>query len=459
MLALAPDSYSYDYWHKPPVPVIFEIYVFDIVNPEEVLQGGTPSVREKGPYTYRVSLEKFNVTFNPNHTVTYRQRQTFYFDRDLSVGSDNDTFITVNAPLFTVGTLLQYEYPWLQDAVNVLMESLEEKALVNVSVHDIFWGYEDRFLLLVKDVLDKLHLHSKLITGVFGYYMGKNATDDGQYTVRTGTDDLSKFLIIDRWNGLEYLNYWSTQLANMINGTDGSLYPPFVTTDRVLQMYDSNLYRSIAMVYQQKSSVRGIPTLKFVVEDREFANASVNPWNAGFCTPNANYCIPSGVLNCSAMGNGAPLYLSMPHFLGADPYYHRLVTGLSPNREKHQPYFHLHPLTGVCLSAGRRYQLNIQMKEYSYLSKTHGLGFAYVPVLWINGVAKIDGRIQSLFENQIETPLAIIMDFHYALYGIGPVMVLGEGQQTNSKDDVRQLLHLCLIGQLDGREPIYKGNT
>ena len=65
--------------------------------------------------------------------------------------------------------------------------------------------------------------------------------------------------------------------------------------------------------------------------------------------------------------SGAPIYVSMPHFLGADPYYFDLVHGLRPDRSKHQPYFHLHQLTGVCLSASRRYQLVLQVKEYHFL--------------------------------------------------------------------------------------------
>ncbi|KAL8577387.1 hypothetical protein ACOMHN_060209 [Nucella lapillus] len=243
MLVLKPDGYSFGYWQKPPVPVFFKIYVFDVANPEEVLQGLIPKVIEKGPYTYRVSLEKMNITFHDNYTVSYRQRQTFVYDREQSVGWDNETFTTPNAPLFTVGTLMQYQFLWLKEALNLLLEGLEEEPLITVSVHDIFWGYPDRFMKLAKEILDKLHMKSDFITGIFGYYMGKNDTDDGLYTVHTGADDLSKFLIIDRWNGLKYLNYWSTLLANMINGTDGSLYPPYVTTGRTLQMYDSNLFR------------------------------------------------------------------------------------------------------------------------------------------------------------------------------------------------------------------------
>jgi hypothetical protein len=67
---------------------------------------------------------------------------------------------------------MEHEYSWLQSAVNVLLEGLEEQALIEVSVHDIFWGYDDKFMHLVKEVLDKLHVHSKIITGKFGFYMG-----------------------------------------------------------------------------------------------------------------------------------------------------------------------------------------------------------------------------------------------------------------------------------------------
>ena len=83
-----------------------------------------------------------------------------------------DTVPTVVLCRQTVGSLMRFESPFLQDAVDVILEAVEEKALITVSVHDIFWGYEDRFLHLAKDVLDLLHLKSDLITGTFGYYMG-----------------------------------------------------------------------------------------------------------------------------------------------------------------------------------------------------------------------------------------------------------------------------------------------
>lgn len=40
----------------------------------------------------------------------------------------------------------------------------------------------------------------------------------------------------------------------------------------------------------------------------------------------------------------APVYLSFPHFLDADPSLNESVDGLNPDREKHQSYFKIQPV-------------------------------------------------------------------------------------------------------------------
>ena len=45
----------YPIWKNPSayLPIYMQFYVFDLKNPEEVLEGGKPYVEQKGPYTYR----------------------------------------------------------------------------------------------------------------------------------------------------------------------------------------------------------------------------------------------------------------------------------------------------------------------------------------------------------------------------------------------------------------------
>ena len=48
------SSTTYKNWIKNPVPIYFQIWVWDLTNPEEVQAGtGKPSIQQKGPYTYR----------------------------------------------------------------------------------------------------------------------------------------------------------------------------------------------------------------------------------------------------------------------------------------------------------------------------------------------------------------------------------------------------------------------
>lgn len=43
---------------------------------------------------------KKNVTFLSNNTITYIEPRTMVFNRSASVGSENDTFITLNVPVY-----------------------------------------------------------------------------------------------------------------------------------------------------------------------------------------------------------------------------------------------------------------------------------------------------------------------------------------------------------------------
>lgn len=70
-----------------------------------------------------------------------------------------------------------------------------------------------------------------------------NNTNDGNYTVRTGEQGLDDYLHITHWKGKDMLDYWSTDFCNMINGSDGSQYPPRLTHDSVLEIYTSEMCR------------------------------------------------------------------------------------------------------------------------------------------------------------------------------------------------------------------------
>lgn len=68
----------------------------------------------------------------------------------------------------------------------------------------------DIFYVLVK---------KKLLKFSMSVIFQRNNSHDGVYVVGTGKDDSTQTNVIQTFNGMKYLPYWSTPESNMINGT------------------------------------------------------------------------------------------------------------------------------------------------------------------------------------------------------------------------------------------------
>jgi len=49
---LVKGTEAYERWRKLPVPLNFNVYLFNVTNPDEVQNGANPVVQEIGPYVY-----------------------------------------------------------------------------------------------------------------------------------------------------------------------------------------------------------------------------------------------------------------------------------------------------------------------------------------------------------------------------------------------------------------------
>ena len=62
-MRLRPGTLGYEVWQFPPVPVYTKFHVFNVTNPEDVLQGMKPVVEEIGPFTYlEIRCPEFNLS-------------------------------------------------------------------------------------------------------------------------------------------------------------------------------------------------------------------------------------------------------------------------------------------------------------------------------------------------------------------------------------------------------------
>ncbi|KAK3738265.1 hypothetical protein RRG08_039675 [Elysia crispata] len=402
-MALKNGTESFKNWVKPPVPVLFQIYLFDVVNAMEVVtKNEVPVVMEKGPYVYKLIVEKEDIKIHDNHTIQFRQPEAYVFDREASVGPETDTVTSLNCLFYILAQSLKHQPAIVQEAVSSLFTMQGDGAFVTKSLRDIWWGYDDKVLKELAELLERLHVNVT-IPSKFGFNLDKNNTDAGLLNIYSGTSgNFENFEVIDRWNGLRKLKVWNSHYANRIVGTDSSAQPPPLKKYKNLSFFDPHLQRSFNLDYTKSTKVGGVDAYHYVIPYSDFASAEDNPNNAGFCTPDVTHCLPSGSFNLSITAQGAPLVLSMPHFVGGDPIYQKQVRGLRPSQKKHQPFIEYHPLTGVNLHSARRYQIVMHLKQMEHFTAFKNVRDTFLPIMWIDGTGRIDNATLHLFKTKMQ---------------------------------------------------------
>lgn len=101
--------------------------------------------------------------------------------------------------------------------------------------------------------------------------------------------------------------------------------------------------RTLTLDYEKDVVNAGVPTYRFIGTEKIFSNKTDHPDNWCFCS--GGVCNPSGVGNSSTCRFGAPVFVSFPHFYLADPYYLNQVEGLSPQKDLHEFYINLEPVS------------------------------------------------------------------------------------------------------------------
>lgn len=446
-ITISLDSPVYDDWISPPPPIYMKYYLFNVTNAEDIINGKKAIVKEVGPYTYRMKVPRYDVAFFSNSTVAFRFNHTLIFEPTMSDGSEGDLLYHANMPLATVAEMIEnMNLPQKQNEIFAkILEFIGERDLfVKHTTKQILFGYKDPFFEMLNDLLELLGLH---YNPDFGPFLGFNNTDDGLYLAATGKDDYTMTNELQRWNGMELLPYWTTDNANMINGTDGSFFRPYVKKDEVRYMFFSDMCRSLKLTFERESTVKGVDTLRFHFADDLLANASIQPENAGFCVPDESSCMDSGVMSTAPCRSGAPVFLSLPHFYNAAPQYINAVDGIHPQKELHDSVFDVEPISGAVFNSSRSLQINLEIKPSKYISQMKNVRTFLCPALWLAGVATMDDDTSAEFRGIMKI-VKFMNVMSYLMIGVFAIVFLVSSlctwkkwkKQTSDNADSERLL-------------------
>jgi len=435
LLPLSQGSIIYPVWQEIPVPIYRKFYVFNYTNVDEYLAAPSSvqlNMTECGPYVYREVREKVFIQWNSDgETVNYRETHTYPYQPQLSTGSEWDVVTVPNIPLMTVLSLLlrsgsensaqslQYKEK-LEDIIFNLknLGSIHDLFFIDTNVTELIWsGYFDEMLQAQYRFLKTEILPADM----FALFYGKNGTDDMEYKINRGTNDLSKQFEIITWDNSEYLDKYWTGFCSYINGSDGTMYNPKIEAGDRVYVFVSDICRSIFMDYLGEREYRGYTGHYFVSDGRLFADPGTNPDNFCFCGETGTDCLASGLANLEPC-KGAPIFLSHPHMLYVDETIQSQTMGQDPVPEKHRSEVTIEPNSGMLLWIDIRFQINI---HFSGVSNSSWISFGktfpeiILPILWIDEAAQLDDARIEMLRDDLFIPMNIANAVPIVLMSLG----------------------------------------
>lgn len=378
------NEYTAANWIDPPVEPKLKIWVFNFTNPDEFLKGAKPKLQEVGPYVFQEDWYKDNIKWkNGDSSIEYNQLRQFKFIPDESNGKLRDKVTIPNIPMISALNAMKDGTPLMRRAIGSILDVLDQERFVTQTVRKMLFGYANPLLKLGRDVLPS---ERRWPHPTFGLFVGKNATADGTLEALTGLSNRADVGKLVKFNGKSKLDWWSGDSCNELKGTDGFIFPPNLSKNDRIHVFNRDLCRSLPLEFEREiTDDNGIPGYRFVPPANVFGTPQENPENACFCNNPDGICdTPSGVFNVSACQFGSPVMLSWPHFFQASPKLLKDVEGLSPNKEKHQFSIDVQPKVGNGLSGRIRSQINIKMSKIDDVKQAEGLRDILLPVVWFS---------------------------------------------------------------------------
>ncbi|GMH35846.1 hypothetical protein BSKO_03714 [Bryopsis sp. KO-2023] len=359
-------------------PTYMKFYFFNITNLEDVREKGSkPVLEELGPYTYRVYYSRFDVDFNFDGHIQYKDYKYYVPEPSMSAGSFDDKIFTLNIPL--VGALSRigndYESSFVRWALGLATKQIsswsDEDAFglfARRTVSQLLWGYEDPLLKQLSRFVD--------VDEVVAFFV--NGTRDSEAEMlnimNTGLKDLSEIGQYEMWEG-EVEHEWTTH-QEKVRGTDGTrFFPEVVKVDQAVDIWVGDLYRTLTLRGKEVKDFSGVEVVRFELDD-------------GVLIPNAYYDQSIlGLINVTkpmTRAQGAPVYFSLPHFCRSSEALKNGVVGMSCDPERHTLFVDVEPNTGLAIRGGKRLMLSSEFGP-AFSQVEPNVVQTVLPIFWVDG--------------------------------------------------------------------------
>ncbi|XP_041674770.1 protein peste [Drosophila eugracilis] len=393
-MALSPTSRSFEGWKVSPLPLNFDVYLFNWTNPQDfyVGSGKKPHFQQLGPYRFRELPDKVDIDWhNQNASVSFHKKSWFHFDAAGSNGSLSDMVTQVNTVAHAAAKRAGATDSWFAKVgINFANTANSQELTVTHTVEEmLFKGYDHPFITLGKFIRPQDVPYKRV---GFQYPRNGSADFDGYINMYTGADDITKMGQIHTWNDLNHTGAFEGA-CGQVHGSMGEFFPPNLSTNDTVYMYMPKMCRAIPLDYTETVTVHGVTAYRFSGTQHAVDNGTLHPDTKCYCV--GGKCMPIGVINIGPCAFNASVYMSFPHFYMADPSYLEAIEGLQPEREKHEFFMTLEPNAGVPMDVGGGFQANYYMEPVRGISLYDKVPTMMIPMMWCEERVRVSEEIAS----------------------------------------------------------------
>ncbi|XP_023246481.1 sensory neuron membrane protein 2 [Copidosoma floridanum] len=252
----------------------------------------------------------------------------------------------------------------------------------------------------------------------------KNKTEEKSYKINSGVKNIKLLGEIIEWNNSTKISAWNDNgTCNNVYGSDSMLFPPYVTENTNITVFQSDICRTVYLDFENRSKYKGLSSIKFVESNMLTSGATFSN-NKCFCVNETkgilgeDGCLLDGAMELQTCLN-TPVVLTFPHFFKAHTKYQNGVLGVNPNKTLHETFVELEPKTGVVLRGAKRVQFNIFYRKIKHAKLTDKLNETLMPVLWIDEGIELEDKYVDRLNEQLFSILMMLDKIEWALIGVG----------------------------------------
>lgn len=435
-LPIVKGTDAYTRYTESRVPLHVRMYLFNVTNPEEVLKGAKPRLQQIGPFTLSERRRR-NITAisSDNSTLDYRLIRAYFFNATES--PPLDSILTLpNAPAFSAAFNAEekkVDEDGAADPVAIMKDYLKNETMYITKTADEWLFKGIKLNWLEASIQDGIPIEDAPPDNTFGFYYKKNDTwdekADGTMTIATGADgNFTNIGQVVRWNKKNAVSFWRGNPCNIIKGTDGQFFHPFIQKDEKLDIFAPDLCRTLSIEYIKTTSIRSIELYRFGISANFFRPIDYDQDTKCYCVKKTHadkqkFCKLSGVIDVSSCRK-KPIVLSTPHFFNGDPILRDAVEGMSPSAANHDTFIDIEPMTGAVLRVRRRLQVNVEMKPNEALEASQVLKERIIhPFIWIDQSVTIPDELAQKLENKLTKIVRMLRILCYAALITGPIIL------------------------------------